>query len=254
MNYSFVYNTQELNSKKNYTFLKFNVESAGNLLQLISKASGQQLIQTVDTLGLGTTEYFRLLNTRFAQYVKSDLELRRGFIIDKYNSVVGRAFIGMGLPYGNFDVLPFEKKYFTGGANGIRAWQVRSLGPGTYVASPGAYPNQSSDIKIEANLEYRFKLISILEGALFFDAGNIWAINRKDNRPGALFEFGKFYKQFAFGTGTGFRFDFNYFVFRLDLGMKLRKPADKFGEGWIIGNRPYTFDDFSLSFAIGYPF
>jgi len=254
MNYSFAYNTQELNSKKNYTFVKFNVESAGNLLQLVSKATNQQLVQTVDTLGLGTTEYYRLLNTRFAQYVKSDLEFRKGFIIDKYNLVVGRAFVGVGIPYGNFDVLPFEKKYFTGGANGIRAWQVRSLGPGTYVAPPGAYPNQSSDIKIEANLEYRFKLISFLEGALFFDIGNIWAINRKDNRPGALFEFGKFYQQFAFGTGTGFRFDFNYFVFRLDLGMKLRKPSDRFGDGWIIGSRPYTLDDFSLSFAIGYPF
>jgi outer membrane protein assembly factor BamA len=168
--------------------------------------------------------------------------------------LVGRAFLGVGLPYGNFDVLPFEKKYFTGGANGIRAWQVRSLGPGTYKAPADAYPNQSSDVKLEANLEYRFKLVSFLEGALFLDAGNIWAINEKDNREGAQFELDKFYKQIALGTGTGFRFDFTYFIFRLDLGMKLRDPSQNLGNGWIVGNRPITADDFSLSFAIGYPF
>jgi outer membrane protein assembly factor BamA len=167
---------------------------------------------------------------------------------------VGRAFLGVGVPYGNFDVLPFEKKYFTGGANGIRAWQVRSLGPGTYRAPENTYPNQSSDIKLEANLEYRFRLISILEGALFLDAGNIWAINKKDNRPGAIFKYNEFYKQIAIGTGTGFRIDFSYFIFRLDVGMKLRDPSQDLGNGWIIGVRPYTSDDFNFSFAIGYPF
>ena len=177
-----------------------------------------------------------------------------GYVIDKYNSVVSRVFIGVGLPYGNFDVLPFEKKYFTGGANGIRAWQVRSLGPGTYVAPPNAYPNQSSDIKIEANLEYRFKLVSFVEAALFLDAGNIWAINEKDNRAGAQFEINKFYKQIAVGTGAGLRFDFSYFLFRLDLGMKLHEPSQIPGNGWIPGKRPITSDDFNLSFAIGYPF
>ena len=254
MNYSFVYNTQKLNVKQNYTYLRFNVESAGNLLYLLSSVSNQAKFQSVDSLGQVEASYYRLFNTRYAQYIKSDIEFRHGYTFDKYNIIVTRAFIGAGLPYGNFDVLPFEKKYFTGGANGIRAWQVRSLGPGTYEAPEDAYPNQSSDIKIEANIEYRFKLVSFLEGALFFDAGNIWAINKKDNRSGAQFAFDQFYKQFALGTGTGFRFDFSYFIFRLDLGMKLRQPKAKFGDGWIIGNRPYNIDDFTLSFAIGYPF
>ncbi len=253
-NYSFIYNTQSLNLSKGYSYLRFNVESAGNLLSLFSSLTNQPKVQTVDTLGLGTNEYYRIFSTRFAQYVKADIEFRYGYTIDRYNSLVARTFLGVGVPYGNFDVLPFEKKYFTGGANGIRAWQVRSLGPGTYKAPEDTYPNQSSDVKLEANLEYRFKLISFIEGALFFDVGNIWAINRKDNREGALFEFNKFYKQLAFGTGTGLRFDFNYFIFRLDLGMKLREPSDKFGEGWIIGSRSYKADDFNLSFAIGYPF
>lgn len=253
-NYSFTYNTQSLNMSRGYSYVRFNIESAGNLLSLMSSLANRPKIQTVDTLGLGTTEYYRILNTRFAQYVKSDVEFRYGYTIDKYNTLVARAFFGVGVPYGNFDVLPFEKKYFTGGANGIRAWQVRSLGPGTYKEPEGEYPNQSSDIKLEANVEYRFKLISFVEGALFFDMGNIWAINKKDNREGALFEFDKFYKQLAFGTGTGLRFDFNYFIFRLDLGMKLREPSNQFNDGWIIGNRSYTADDLNLSFAIGYPF
>ena len=254
MNYSFIRNTQKLNVKKNYSYLRFNVESAGNLLGYLSSVTGRPKVHITDTTGFRITSYYKIFNTRFAQYLKSDMEFRYGYVIDKYNSLVGRAFLGIGFPYGNFDVLPFEKKYFTGGANGIRAWQVRSLGPGTYSAPPDAYPNQSSDIKLEANLEYRFNLIGFLEGAFFLDAGNIWAINEKDNRPGSQFKFNKFFNQIAFGTGTGFRFDFNYFIFRLDIGMKLRDPSQELGNGWIIGNRSLTSDDFNLSFAIGYPF
>ena len=253
-NYSFVYNTQRLGTKQNYTYLRFNIESAGNLLYLLSETLDRPYTQVVDSVGPGSAEFYTLFNTRFAQYVKSDVELRYGHIFDKYNTVVGRAFFGVGLPYGNFDVLPFEKKYFTGGANGIRAWQVRSLGPGTYRAPLTDYPNQSSDIKLEANLEYRFTLLSFLEGALFLDAGNIWAINKKDNRPGAQFRLNEFYRQLALGTGTGFRFDFSYFIFRLDLGMKLRDPSQVSGNGWTVGHRKLTGDDFNISFAIGYPF
>jgi outer membrane protein assembly factor BamA len=234
--------------------MRVNVESAGNLLRAASGLTNRSKVNVPDSQGTGSSEYYKILNTRFAQYVKSDIEFRYGYIFNKYNSVVGRAFFGVGLPYGNFDVLPFEKKYFTGGANGIRAWQVRSLGPGTYRAPADNYPNQSSDIKLEANLEYRFNLIGFLEGAFFLDAGNIWAINKKDNRPGALFRINDFYRQLAFGTGTGFRFDFKYFIFRLDIGMKLRDPSQFEGNGWIIGTRPYSPDDFNVSFAIGYPF
>jgi outer membrane protein assembly factor BamA len=186
--------------------------------------------------------------------VKGDFEYRYGRIINEKSSVVGRTFLGVGVPYGNFNVLPFEKKYFTGGANGIRAWQVRSLGPGSYKADTLAYPNQSSDIKLEANLEYRFKLFWLMEGALFLDAGNIWAINSKDNRPGAVFKFDEFYRQIAVGTGTGLRFNFTYFLFRLDLGMKLRDPSQEPGRRLIPGNYRINWDHFNLSFAIGYPF
>lgn len=253
-NYSMIYNNQRASKLKNYTYVRFSIESSGNLLWALSKIGNKSKQQEVDSLGNVTAQYYQVLSNRFAQYIKSDIEVSRGLKIDDYSSLVGRAFLGVGMPYGNFDVLPFEKKYFTGGANGIRAWPVRSLGPGSYRASPEDYPNQTSDIKIEANVEYRFNLIGFVEGALFLDAGNIWAINLKDNREGAVFKFNRFYKQVALGTGAGLRFDLNYFVFRLDLGMKLRDPSEPINKGWIIGNRRLQGSDFNLTFAIGYPF
>ncbi len=253
-NYSYVYNTLTVKARESYNYLRVSAESSGNFLNLFSVMTGARKTTETDTTGLKPASFYKLLDTRYAQYVKGDVEFRKGYVLDKYNSVVGRLFLGVGMPYGNFDVLPFEKKYFTGGANGIRAWQVRSLGPGTYQAPEGSYPNQSGDIKLEANLEYRFKLIKFLEGAFFLDAGNVWAINEKDNRPGAQFNFGRFYRQLALGTGTGLRFDFTYFVFRLDLGLKMRDPAQPEHNGWVTGARRLTGNDFNLSFAIGYPF
>lgn len=111
-NYSFIYNTQRVGTLRNYSYLRFNIESAGNTLFLLSEAFNRSLTQAVDTLDLGLSEYYTTFNTRFAQYLKSDVEFRYGHIIDKYNAVVGRAFVGVGLPYGNFDVLPFEKNIF----------------------------------------------------------------------------------------------------------------------------------------------
>ncbi len=253
-NYSWMYNTQNVNKREDYKYYKVNLESAGNLLSLYSRLINKSQTEEKDTITNKVSSYYKILNTRFAQYLKGDFEYRYGHFINKFSSVVGRGFFGIGVPFGNFDALPFEKKYFTGGANGIRAWQVRSLGPGAYKADTLVYPNQSSDIKLEANLEYRFKLIWLMEGALFLDAGNIWAINYKDNRQGAVFKLDSFYKQIAVGTGFGLRFDFTYFLFRLDLGMKLRDPSLDAGERFIPGNYPISSDHFNLSFAIGYPF
>lgn len=252
--YSWMYNTQNINKREDYKYYKVNLESAGNLLGLYAGLINKAKTSVLDTVTNQVNSYYEILNTRFAQYIKADFEYRYGHMIDKLSSVVGRAFVGVGVPYGNFNVLPFEKKFFTGGANGIRAWQVRSLGPGTYKAPPLVYPNQSSDIKLEANLEYRFKLFWRMEGALFTDAGNIWAINSKDNREGALFKINSFYKQIAVGSGFGLRFDFTYFLFRLDLGMKMRDPSLEAGRRFIPGNYKITGEHFNLSFAIGYPF
>jgi outer membrane protein assembly factor BamA len=253
-NYSWLYNTQNINKREDYRYFKANFESSGNVLWLYSKILNQSKALDQDSITNVFNSYYKILNTRFAQYLKADFDYRYGHIIDKYSSIVGRAFVGVGVPYGNLKVLPFEKKYFTGGANGIRAWQVRSLGPGSYKAPANIYPNQSSDIKLESSLEYRFKLFWIMEGALFLDAGNIWAINYKDNREGAVFKIDQFYKQIAVGSGLGLRFDFTYFLFRLDLGMKMRDPSLQAGKRFIPGNYPIAGEHFNLSFAIGYPF
>lgn len=217
-NYSWLYNTQNINKREDYKYFKINLESAGNLLSQYANLINKNKTVFVDTVRNQQSSYYEIFNIRFAQYVKGDFEYRYGYIIDRLSSLMGRAYVGVGVPYGNFDVLPFEKKYFTGGANGIRAWQVRSLGPGTYKSPVDSLgnnrniPNQLSDIKLEANLEYRFKLLWIMEGAFFMDAGNIWAINNKDNREGAVFKVNEFYKQIAVGTGLGLRFDFTYFL------------------------------------------
>lgn len=252
--YSWMYNTQNINKREDYKYYRLNLESAGNLLALYSGLINKDKTEVLDTLTNQVSSHYEILKTRFAQYLKGDFEYRYGHMIDKLSSIVGRAFVGIGVPYGNFNVLPFEKKYFTGGANGIRAWQVRSLGPGSYKAPLDIYPNQSSDIKLEANLEYRFKLFWRMEGALFVDAGNIWAINYKDNREGAVFKIDQFYKQIAVGSGLGLRFDFTYFLFRLDLGMKMRDPSLEAGKRFIPGSYKINGEHFNLSFAIGYPF
>ena len=245
-NYSWMYNTQNVNKRDDYKFFKLNIESAGNLLSIYSRLVNKAKIVDIDTITGIRNSYYEVLNTRFAQYLKGDFEYRYGHMIDKSSSVVGRAFFGIGVPFGNFNVLPFEKKYFTGGANGIRAWQVRSLGPGSYNAPSDVYPNQSSDIKLEANLEYRFKFFWRVEGAFFMDAGNIWAINYKDNREGAVFKMDTFYKQIAVGSGFGLRFDFTYFLFRLDLGVKMRDPSRAEGKRFIPGNYQLSSDQFNL--------
>jgi outer membrane protein assembly factor BamA len=247
-NYIYTYNTQNIQKRTDYTFLRATAETAGNLMSLLSSVLDRPK-EIVDSIA---GPQYLFMGTPFAQYVKTDLEYTRGWVIDKFNTVVFRAFGGMALPYGNSTQIPYEVKYFAGGANSIRAWAVRTLGPGTYKADSTEYPNQAGDIKLEANLEYRFKLISRLEGALFLDVGNIWSVN--DNRPGTNFKFNSFYKEFAVGTGTGLRFDFTYVVIRLDLGLKLRDPAIQDGSKWIIGKRKLTGSDLNLNFAIGYPF
>jgi outer membrane protein assembly factor BamA len=244
-NYSFIYSNQNIQKKRDFIYFKMNFESAGNILYSLYKLGN---VAPVDGR-------YQLFNTEFAQYVRSDADFRFYNVIDESNTIVYRFFAGAGLPYNNSTALPFEKKYFAGGANSIRAWQVRNLGPGSYKeVETSAYPNKTADIKLEANLEYRFKLFWLLEGALFVDAGNIWAINNDDERVGALFKLDSFYNDIAVGTGFGARLDFSYFVFRLDLGIKTRDPVYPAGQKWVFGNRKLERNDFVLNIGIGYPF
>lgn len=244
-NYSYTFNNQNINKARSYWFIKFNGELAGNLLASAYSIAGKEKVD-------GSYQVF---NQSFAQYVKGDIDIRFNRNLNDVSSMVYRMYAGVGVPYGNSDGIPFEKQYFGGGANGIRAWPVRSLGPGSYSPAQSTFFNATADIKLEFNAEYRFKLFWILEGAIFMDAGNIWTFYEDEDRPGAKFEFSSFYKDMAIGTGFGLRFDLSFIVLRTDLGMKLRDPQLIGGPDWITKHRSLNWkDDFNLSLSIGYPF
>jgi outer membrane protein assembly factor BamA len=242
-NYSLIFNNQKVSKLLNYTFFRLNLESGGNILQGFSTAFNRPTVN-------GTYELFGL---EYSQFVRADVEAKYYKVLNQTDKMVFRIFAGAGVPYGNSKAIPFEKQYFSGGFNGMRAWIPRGLGPGSYVSDPAIkYPNNTGDIKLEANIEYRFKLFWILEGALFADAGNIWAITKNDNRAGALFQWNKFANDIAVGTGFGLRFDFSFFIFSADLGFKTRDPSVT-GIKWI-PYQPFTKNAFALNVGIGYPF
>ncbi len=261
-NYSFIYNNQSIKNSKDYWFLRFNAEVAGNALASIYSIAGakKHVPVSVDTsYAIGdTSRAYYFLGQPFAQYVKADIDVRYNYKLNDVSSIVYRGFLGIGIPYGNSKAVPFERQYFAGGANDIRAWQARTLGPGSY-ADTSKFLNETGDIKLEANAEYRFKLFWILEGAVFVDAGNIWSFKKDPARPDAQFDLRNFYKQVAIGTGTGFRFDFKFVIARVDVGMKLRNPLlhdsrNSEGSHWIFLNGPYRRKDFAIVLGIGYPF
>ena len=247
LNYTYTFTNQEVNKQSSFFYVRFRPEIAGNLFYGYNRLAG--LVKPENG--------YELFKTPFSQYAEADIDLRYHLVINSSNKMAFRFFAGAGYPYGNNNAMPFEKKYFSGGSSGIRAWQVRSLGPGSYVIpedQKGLYPNQLGDIKLEASAEYRFDLFSIIKGAVFVDAGNIWALNSSDNRSGSVFKASGFYREIAIGTGLGIRVDFSYFIGRLDLGVKLRDPGTPDGPRWIPGYRKYQFSDLVLNFGIGYPF
>jgi outer membrane protein assembly factor BamA len=247
--YSFIFDNQKLKKSKNNWLVRLNVEAAGNLLQVFKKLTNSKVIS--DSL----FNHYNIFGQPFAQFVRTDIDIRYHRIINDVSSLVYRGFFGIGIPYKNSLAMPFERQYFEGGANGIRAWQVRSLGPGSYAPPETKYINQTGDIKLEANVEYRFKLFWILEGAFFVDAGNIWAIKDDKDRPGAQFRINNFYKDIAVGTGFGMRFDLKFVILRTDLGLKLRDPKYPGNSSWISSNPNKGFrENCAVVLAIGYPF
>ncbi len=241
--YDMVFNNQSLNSKRDFSYFWYNIETCGNLLDAIytlAKINPEE-------------ESHKLFGVEFAQYVKTDLDYRFYDVINEKNSIVYRAYFGIGIPYGNSTKgLPFVKRYFIGGANDIRAWQVRTIGPGSYSNEHRNY-DQIADMKLMFNMEYRFTMVSFLHGALFLDAGNIWAIDKNDNRAGALFKFNEFYKQIALGTGFGLRFDFQFLILRFDIGIPVYNPSLE-NNRWFESFAPFKISKFTLNFGIGYPF
>ena len=245
-NYSMIFSNQSLRRGSDFVFVRCNLESAGFLL------SGLAGFTHFPEDSLGRHE---ILGNAFSQYLKGDIEFRWYKPFNDKTSMVYRIFAGIAFPYGNSLAIPFEKQYYSGGANGVRAWHVRDLGPGSYYdGKPPPFPNKTADIKLEANAEYRFKLFWILEGALFLDAGNVWSVKYDPERQGAEFAWNRFYKEIALGTGLGLRMDFSFFIFRIDLGLKIRDPGLKGGPDWVRLSDAFSKEKRVWNLAIGYPF
>jgi outer membrane protein assembly factor BamA len=230
---------------KNTYNIRGSAEIGGNLLYGICVAAGA----TQDANGS-----YLLGNIPFSQYAKFDASFSFNQIVDEKNSIVYHAGFGIGVPYLNSSILPFEKRYYGGGANSVRGWSARSLGPGSYNAGTQIdYMKQSGDINLNLNIEYRTKLVWLLELAAFIDAGNIWTL-ADEGQAGGQFQWNQFYKQIALGYGIGLRLNFDFFVVRLDWGLKAYNPAAAPGERWRFTPSWNVLTDTALHFAVGYPF
>ena len=226
---------------------KANAETAGNLLHAATSLFGARK---------NNNGQHTLFNIAYAQYAKFDFDYVRTLHFNSTNELALHAAVGLACPYGNSNVLPFEKRYFAGGANSVRGWSVRGLGPGKFKGSNGAidFINQTGDMKLDLNAEYRTALFWKLMGAVFVDAGNIWTLRAYDDQPGGQFQFNEFYKQIAVAYGAGLRLNFGYFILRFDAGMKAINPAyDSNHEHYAILH-PRLGRDFSFHFAVGLPF
>ena len=185
-----------------------------------------------------------------------DFDFAKSVVLSEKNSLAFHVGFGIGLPYGNSTILPYEKRYFAGGANSVRGWSVRELGPGSYKGKDSKvdFVNQTGNLKLDLNIEWRTFLFWKLHGAFFIDAGNIWNTRSYPDMDGALFKFNSFYKQIAVSYGLGIRFNFNYFILRLDGGMKAINPAVPSGRLHYPISKPNFGRDFTLHFAVGLPF
>ncbi len=242
LRYSFVFNNQDINKLTNFTYFRVNFETAGNLINAIDMFANAP----VDDQG-----YYTLFGIRYAQYVRLDFDYRYYFILNKNNRIAFRGIFGIGIPYSNSVDLPFEKGFYSGGANGMRAWRFRSLGPGSYSNTDSDF-DRMGDIKIEVNAEYRFPIYKFFKGAFFIDAGNVWLRKPDKTFPGGEFKFDAFLGQIAMDMGIGLRFDFGFFLFRIDGAVKVRDPSLPASERWTF-NR-IGWNGLVWNFGIGYPF
>lgn len=226
---------------------KINVETSGNFLSGISHLLRSKRNED---------NQYTLFNIAFAQYVKGDFDYTKIIMFDRNNSLALHAGLGIAYPYGNSKILPFEKRYFSGGANSVRGWSVRGLGPGKFKGTNGAidFINQTGDIKLDLNIELRSFLFWKVYGAAFIDAGNIWTIRAYEEQPGGQFRFKDFYKQIAVAYGLGIRFNFDFFILRFDMGMKAINPAYNSNNEHYAIFHPDFSRDFAFHFAVGLPF
>lgn len=250
--YNFFYSSRPLNANsKNYGtnayIIRASIETAGNLLYGISNMS---------KASKNEDGQYTLFNNAYAQYVKGDFDFSKSFVINEANSVAIHLGLGIAYPYGNSTILPYEKRYFSGGANSVRGWSVRELGPGSFLGYDGKidFINQTGDLKLDMNVEYRTHLFWKFDGAVFIDAGNIWTLRDYPDQPGGQFHFDTFWRQIAVAYGLGIRLNFNYFILRLDGGMKAIHPAYEDSRRHYPIIHPNFKRDFTFHFAVGLPF
>lgn len=239
MGYEFTY--KSTGSHNHDFYFRAGVDVAGNFLDLIYSVTNAKK----DSLGRYT-----LFSVPFSQYIRPRIDLHNTFHLNRGSSLVTRVSAGVGIPVGNSDILPYIKQFYVGGTNSLRSFIARSLGPGSEVP-PSGYNDQTGDIRLEGNLEYRFTFAGSFRGALFMDGGNIWLYNKDPARPDGNFQLNTFIDQIAISYGWGLRWDFDFIVARLDFGYTLRTPYLPKGERWA---DTFDFWDPTINVAIGYPF
>ena len=244
--YVYTFNNYDpLERGRNTSSFRLALESAGNMLYAMSNLFGA----TKDENGK-----YNLFGINYSQFMKGDVDFARSLTVDDRNSFAFHIGMGAAYPYGNTNEIPFERRYYAGGANNVRGWSVRSLGPGSMRKdSTTSFVYQVGDIRMDANIEYRSKLFWKFELACYVDAGNIWTIHKYDYQPYGNFNFKRFYKEIAVAYGLGLRLDFEYFLIRLDTGLKLYNPQEVGMRRWAVSH-PNFNNNFAWHFAVGYPF
>ncbi|NCG30367.1 MAG: BamA/TamA family outer membrane protein [Bacteroidetes bacterium] len=229
---SYAYNSQQLNKLKNFYYYKVNLEAAGNTLRALSGVFNLDYDEEQDS--------YEINGVSFAQYVKFDVDFAKYVNLTRESRMVYRVFAGLGIPLSNLNALPFERSFFAGGSNDMRAWRARALGPGSLSDTLTYGFDQVGEMQLEVNMEYRWEVIKQIEGALFMDIGNIWLLREDPQRPGAEFNLTRFYNDLAIAPGAGVRFNFNFFIFRLDAGLQLKDPSLPEGERWLFQPKNQT--------------
>jgi len=250
--YSFTYNEQMLPAKKTQLYFHFAAETAGNLFSLANLIGGNKI---------SSDQPSKVVGTIYSQFAKLSVEGRAFYNFPDKNKIALRLFAGVANPYGNSSVMPYSKQFFSGGPNSIRAFQINSVGPGTYHQRNDTivFLQLGGDIKLEMNAEYRFGIYRFLKGALFVDAGNVWLQKSNLSNTGSPFLFSTFLNEMAVGAGVGLRLDVSFFILRFDLAIPLRKPWLPENQRWVtnqidFGNSTWRSQNLLLNIAIGYPF
>ncbi|MCH8904798.1 MAG: BamA/TamA family outer membrane protein [Bacteroidetes bacterium] len=251
--YTFIYNDQLVSVKRDFWFFRGNIDLSGN---------STKLLNSIYNSATGKTGSFKIFSLDYAHFTKLDADLRRYVKLSNSNVIAIRLAAGFAYAIGDSAVLPYVKQFYVGGSNSIRAWRIRTLGPGSFDANEVTNGNngstvldQTGDIKLESSLEYRFDIYSLVKGAVFLDAGNIWTVREDTARTGSILQADQFTRDIDLGGGAGIRLDFSFIILRIDLGIKLRDPSFPVDERWVIkdiGNA--TFRNFNIIGPNDYPY